>query len=65
MKDLNYGKVIFATDQDEDGDHIKGLLIAFFNHFWPNLFKQNFFYALITPLYRILVENKKITFYTK
>lgn len=34
---LRYGHVMIMCDQDNDGSHIKGLLINFFHHFWPNL----------------------------
>ncbi len=28
------------TDQDVDGSHIKGLIINFIAHFWPNILKE-------------------------
>ena len=34
---LRYGHVMIMTDQDEDGSHIKGLVVNFFRHFWPEL----------------------------
>ena len=36
-KELRYGKVIFMTDQDLDGSHIKGLCINLFQSEWPEL----------------------------
>jgi len=38
LNDLRYGHVCFMTDQDDDGLHIRGLLLNFFWHFWPSLF---------------------------
>ena len=38
-KDLRYGRVIFMTDQDLDGSHIKGLGINLFQSEWPELSK--------------------------
>ena len=34
---LRYGCVMIMADQDNDGSHIKGLVINFFEHFWPTL----------------------------
>lgn len=36
-KTLRYGTVLIMSDQDDDGFHIRGLIIAFLNHFWPSL----------------------------
>jgi DNA topoisomerase-2 len=36
-KSLRYGKVLFMTDQDLDGSHIKGLGINLFQTEWPSL----------------------------
>ena len=38
-KQLRYGRLMIMTDQDQDGSHIKGLLINFMHHFWPSLLK--------------------------
>lgn len=38
-KTLKYGKVLIVTDQDDDGFHIRGLLLNFFWKFWPSLFE--------------------------
>ena len=51
---LRYGKVLIMTDQDHDGAHIKGLLINFFQHFWPSLLKvEGFLQQFITPLVKV------------
>ena len=36
-KNLRYGRVLFMTDQDLDGSHIKGLGINLFQSEWPSL----------------------------
>ena len=43
-KDLRYGRVIFMTDQDLDGSHIKGLGINLFQSEWPELSKIPWIY---------------------
>lgn len=51
---LRYGKVLLMCDQDQDGSHIKGLVINFFHHFWPALLKhQGFLQQFITPLVKV------------
>ena len=39
LKSLRYGKLMIMTDQDQDGSHIKGLIINFIHHFWPDLLR--------------------------
>jgi DNA topoisomerase-2 len=36
-KELRYGGIIVMADQDHDGTHIKGLIMNFLHHFWPEL----------------------------
>ena len=51
---LRYGKVMIMCDQDNDGSHIKGLVINFFQHFWPNLLKiDGFLQQFVTPLVKV------------
>ena len=33
-QELRYGSILFLTDQDEDGSHIKGLLFNLFHSLW-------------------------------
>jgi DNA topoisomerase-2 len=58
---LNYGKLLIFTDADEDGTHIKGLIISIFKKEWPSLLKRDdFMYALKTPYVRIKKGDKTI-----
>jgi DNA topoisomerase-2 len=47
---LRYGKILFYTDADPDGDSIAGLLMNFFGKYWPELFEQGRIARVITPL---------------
>ena len=61
LEDLRYDKGIIATDADDDGMHIRLLLLTFFLQFFPDLVKRGHVYILQTPLFR--VRDKKKTFY--
>lgn len=57
---LRYGKVMIMCDQDNDGSHIKALIINFFHHFWPHLIlKEGFLQQFITPLVKVRQSNQK------
>ena len=58
---LRYNNIVFATDADVDGMHIRLLLMTFFLQFFPDLVKNGHVYILETPLFR--VRNKQETFY--
>ena len=57
LERLRYGKIIFATDADVDGLHIRMLLSTFFMRFYRQLIIDGRVFILETPLYR--VRNKK------
>jgi DNA topoisomerase-2 len=66
--ELRYGHVMLMTDQDNDGSHIKGLIVNFFRHFWPKLLKpaldhpldRPFLSSFITPLLKATKKGKKV-----
>lgn len=58
---LRYGKIVIATDADNDGFHIRNLLLTFFLSYFEELVTTGRLYILETPLFR--VRNKKETVY--
>jgi len=64
-KSLRYGGLMIMSDQDVDGSHIKGLVINFFQSFWPSLFqKSNFLMQFITPIIKATKGKEVNQFFT-
>ena len=62
--DLRYGSVYIYTDADPDGDSIAGLLMNFFNKYWPELFEQGRIFKVMTPLVVAKKGKEMISFYS-
>ena len=63
---LRYGKVLFMTDQDLDGGHIKGLCINLFHAQWPGLLKlESFLGFLNTPILKARKGSRVVCFYNE
>lgn len=63
-KNLRYGKVLFMTDQDLDGSHIKGLGINLFQSEWPSLTEiPGFIGFMNTPILKARKGNNELMFY--
>jgi len=63
-KHLRYGKVLFMTDQDLDGSHIKGLGINLFHCEWPSLTAiPGFIGFMNTPILKAKKGNNEHVFY--
>ena len=71
-RELRYGHVMLMTDQDTDGSHIKGLVINFFRHLWPDLLKpakddpldNAFLSSFATPLLKATRKKEELSFYS-
>jgi len=63
LTELRYSKLILATDSDVDGLHIKGLIINFFDSFFPELLELGFVYEFVAPILRIGKVGGKDTKY--
>ena len=64
VENLRYNNVVIATDADDDGMHIRLLLLTFFLRFYPELVRQGHVYILQTPLFRVRNKQKTIYCYT-
>lgn len=53
FKKLRYGKVRIMTDADNDGRHIAGLIINYFDYFHPTLVERGYLEVLLTPILRV------------
>ena len=63
---LRYGKIIFMTDQDLDGSHIKGLGINLFDAGWKSLISMNDFIGFMnTPILKAEKSNVIKEFYNE
>ncbi len=61
IEELRYNKVVIATDADNDGFHIRNLLMTYFFTYFEELVLNEHLYILETPLFR--VRNKKEAIY--
>ena len=63
-KNLRYGKILFMTDQDLDGSHIKGLGINLFDSLWSSLSKVDGFMGFMnTPIIKAKKNSQTLLFY--
>ena len=63
-KHLRYGKILFMTDQDLDGSHIKGLGINLFHCEWPSLAEiPGFIGFMNTPILKARKGKVELLFY--
>ena len=53
VENLNYHKVIILSDADQDGAHIRAILLTFFFRYMKDLINEGHVYIGLPPLYRI------------
>lgn len=61
VENLKYSKIVIATDADNDGFHIRNLVLTFFLGYFEELVTSGRVFILETPLFR--VRNKKENMY--
>ena len=63
---LRYGKVMFMTDQDVDGTHIKGLCVNLFQSEWASLIHiPGFIGFMNTPILKAKKGTQELSFYSE
>jgi DNA gyrase/topoisomerase IV subunit B len=62
--DLRFGKIVICSDQDADGQHIRGLVLALYKKFWPEAFDLGLLYIFNTPLMKVTVGKEDLLFYS-
>jgi DNA gyrase subunit B len=64
LKSLKYNKVIILADADQDGGHIRAILITFFYRYFKELITDGHLYIGRPPLYKIARGSKVLYAYT-
>ena len=64
VSELRYGRLMIMTDADNDGSHIKGLIINMIHAFWPSLLDLGFVVSMVTPIIKATRGSQSKSFYT-
>ena len=59
MDNLRWNKVIICTDADEDGFHIRTLVLTMLYRLCPTLIREGYVYIAESPLFEITCKDRK------
>ena len=62
---LRYEKIVIATDADNDGFHIRNLLLTFFLNYFEELVVNGHVFILETPLFRVRTKKETVYCYSE
>lgn len=65
VENLRYDKIIIATDADNDGFHIRNLVLTYLLLYFQELILSGHVYILETPLFRVRNKTKTIYCYSE
>lgn len=64
LENLKFHKVVILADADQDGEHIKCILLTFFYRYMRELIINGNVYLGMPPLYKVYTKNKIAYAYT-
>ena len=64
FENLNFDRIIVASDADQFGHSIAGLIVNMYYRLWPELVKAGKVYRLVTPVAIVEYKKQDLEFFT-